>query len=278
MRQLIAKPMNLGVLIRIIRKSHDLTQVGLSEILRCSQSSISKYEDGILEMSAMELIRLCSTLKVPYEVFERCFIDEQIAADSLPRRSTYKIKLPRQYMESCYYNMRALKPLMNYIGQEYGQETLTKYLQEELSFDPGSLYVMDTQCNDKFVKDVLKKFSVNKRDFSKYLNEKLCSFDNHGDLHLFYERSSDAFETYKRFVKKYPLYDCAVEASLLKEEDNYLDIGIRTKREHSLNELFDEYYLQYLQGLGQYAGKTPVKVKAMGRKNSQDVYRVSYAS
>lgn len=269
--------MNFGVLIRVIRKSHDLTQVGLAEILGCSQSSISKYEDGILEMSAMELIRFCSTLKVPYEVFERCFIDEQSLADSLPRRSTYKIKLPRQYLESCHYNMRALKPLLNYLVEQYGQEEVSSFLSDELSFDPSSLYVMDTQCNDLFVKDVLKKFTLNKRDFTKYLNEKLCSFDNHGDLHLFYERSSDALEAYKRFVKKYPLYDCATEVTLQKEEDSYLDIAFRTKREHSLLNTFEDYHLHYLQGLGHYGQKQSVKVKAMGRKNSQDLYRVSYS-
>lgn len=270
--------MNLGILIRIIRKSQGLTQVGLSEILGCSQSSISKYEDGILEMSALELIRFCSTLKVPYEVFERCYIDEQKAADSLPHPSTYKIKLPRHYLESCYYNIRALKPLLNYVDVHFGTDKLNQFLADELSVDPSSLFVMDVQVNDAFVKDLIAKFPVNKRDFNKYLNEEMCSFKNHGDLHLFYERSSDNLEAYKRLVKKYSLYDCAVEASIVKEEDNFIDVAFKTKRDHYLTQAFDDYYLNYLQGFGNYGNKAPVKVKHLSSKNSQDIYRVSYAS
>lgn len=242
----------IGILIKIIRKSHKLTQIELAKIMECSQSSISKFEEGHLEISALEMIKFCQTLKLPYEIFEKCYIDNQQLADINPRNLKIKTKIPLKYGIDGVYNLRAVKPILNYLSMKYGEDLFSERLQNTMDVSLDINYLFDLQVNGKFITDLYDCFEIGNNDFNLYLENSFCRIENHGDFHAYYEKSNSLQDVIKRYVKKHSYYQAATLLEVEGEDQGEFKVKLKTLHRDELLLKNPDYYVRVFQSLQGY--------------------------
>ena len=94
MRQifLITLSMNIGSAIKLIRKSKNLNQGELANLLAISQTALSQIESGISTPSPRTVKKLCETLDIPEPVIYILGIDTTDVPEN--RKDMYNILFP----------------------------------------------------------------------------------------------------------------------------------------------------------------------------------------
>ncbi len=243
----------IGALLKVIRKINGLTQIQMAKILHVSQASISKFEDGILEMSASEMIRLCEELKVPYEAFVKGYLDNKINADFMPRKDVSNFTVRREYLPNCIYNVRAIRPFLQYMESTLGTEKSHKTIKEKMHVDPHYLMMMDSQVNGKFLHDLAELVPFKNKNFLTYLREDFCTDTFHGDCHTLYTKSTSSFDAIRKYLKRSSLYETEFEREIELDKDDRMVVTYQKKNESALDHIVPGYHGIFLENFVGYS-------------------------
>lgn len=242
----------MGLYLKSLRKSHAMTQNELSKILDCGQGSVSKYEEGTMELTAIEMIRICQFLNIPLESFVKCYIDSKKLVTSSLRKEFYQFKIPKKYSTNCIYNIRGVNPLIHFSKLKLTEEKFTEVIKNEMLIDPSYLMIMDGQVNSQFLDDLNSLTPFNQDDFMPFFSTFFRSNFNHGECHDDFQKSKNKLDAIRGYVKNSALYDIEYERTISHDLDGYMKIDYLSKNESSLEKLVKDYHYKFLELMGQY--------------------------
>lgn len=197
---------NTAQIFRVARKVTGLTQVEVANAIGISQSSVSKYESGILQPSALDWFNFCSLVNIDST---KALKDGYIDNCSRIKEFFYKdmgFTVPRRYKQNRQLKVREMLPLVAHYKLQYGDEGWEQ-LTDKLKMDPDYFHVYDASVSLHFLEDFLAHLPGTGKGFLDQAAKLSGNLEMHGELKGFYQNASFAPNVGLAFVKKESLYE-----------------------------------------------------------------------
>lgn len=256
----------IGMFLKAVRKSNKMTQMDMSQIIQCAQGSVSKFEEGVMELSAIEMIRVCDALKIKIETFSRCYLDSKREASPLLRKENDLFKIPKMYTENCVYNIRGLNPLIHFAKKRLTEEKFNNIMVNDMKLDPSYLYLMDGQLNSQFIEDLSFFVEFECDEFASFFCTFFKTFQNHGGCHGEFSKTKSGLSAIKNFVTNSPLYDSAFERRIMFDTSSRIVLNYKIKRDNILENVIKDYHLKFLEQMATYCANHNEEIRIVRRQ------------
>lgn len=165
-------------IIRSVRKSLKINQTALCKELGISQGTLSKLENGILEIHALEWIAFCDKFLIDPNVLTKGFVTFLPEVSQVSTKKGSQIgafKVPAQYSENANLTLHSLFPVLNNLHKNAKHfENFRSEFAESFNIDPDYLFILDHPINESFMAHFLAMKTVKalKLDFKEAENFK----------------------------------------------------------------------------------------------------------
>ncbi len=145
----------ISLIMRSARKFKGITQQDLAKALGCSQSALSKMENGVLIPSAPQWFSFCCVTEIPAYSLVHGFIDRQINAELKSGKIINGHSLPARYLNDRGIKVKHANPFLAFIKEKFGVKEYGSFLKKcKLTQDFFIDY--DNQISFNFLYDVFK--------------------------------------------------------------------------------------------------------------------------
>ncbi len=241
---------NLALIMRSARKYKGITQQELAKALNCSQSALSKMENGVLIPSAPQWFDFCRITEIPPESIVNGFIDRSQRVEVTSAKTNNGHNLPSRYSQNRGMKVRNVVPLLCYICNTYGEETLKSFLKShKVALDFFVDY--DNQVSLNFLYDLFKYFQEQEESTDELLDKIVeCIYkpDSHGSLYRTFSKSKTSVDAVKLYVENMDLYQKDFDIELAGEGSSQLELSLNPNdHAHSFKTLKDKDFCEFIE-------------------------------
>jgi transcriptional regulator with XRE-family HTH domain len=252
----------LGVFLKSLRKSHKLTQLDMAKIIDSTQGSVSKYEEGTMDLTAVEMIKIGKSLNIPLESFVKNYIDARKLVTHVLRKELAPFRIPKIYASHCIYNVRSLNPFIHFAKYKLTEDKFNRVVKNEMHLDPSYLRLMDAQLNSRFMNDLNSLVSFKDDEFQTFFTSFFKSHSHHGDCHDDFKKSKTPLDAVKSYVLNSEVYDCEFQRVVTMSTEKVLKVKYRKSNEFTLDKIVNDYHLKFLELMGKYGNsEDEMKIK-----------------
>jgi hypothetical protein len=199
---------NTARIFRIGRKVIGHTQVDVATALGVSQGTVSKYEAGILQPSALDWFNFCTLVNIDsYRSLKDGYIDNCSRIQEGPHQKM-GFTLPKRYRERQHLMVREVLPLVNTARAEVSDEQWAAWLKST-KLDPDYLYVYDAPLSLSFMQDLVNADVLRSkpRRFLEKAAKSAGDLGLHGNLGPVYNLETDSQGIVRAYLNKTDLYE-----------------------------------------------------------------------
>ena len=216
---------NTARIFRVARKVTGMTQVEVAKAIGISQSSVSKYEAGILQPSALDWFNFCTLVNLDST---KALKDGYIDNCSRIKEFFYKdmgFTTPRRYKQNRHLKVREVLPMLVQYQAQFGEKGWLE-LAEKLKVDPDYFHVYDAPLSLNFLEDFMAQLPGTGKGFLDQAAKLSGDLAMHGDLKSYYQNASFSPNVGLAYVKKTSLYEeiFDVEQSLKGNKQTFVFI------------------------------------------------------
>ncbi len=199
---------NTARIFRIGRKVLGHTQVDVAAALGVSHGTVSKYEAGILQPSALDWFNFCTLVNIDsYRSLKDGYIDNCSRIQEV-FYAKMGFTVAKRYQVRQHLKVREVLPLVHQVQAEAGPAAWDSWLKR-IKMDPDYFHVYDAPLSVNFMQDLLAS-DILKSKPQKFL-EKAARFAgdlaNHGNLRPVYSMETEPFGLLRTYVNKTNLYE-----------------------------------------------------------------------
>lgn len=181
---------NTGKILRALRKYHGINQIEFAQLLDCNQSTLSRIEMGVLELTAMQWLNLVER----YHLDARCITTGKIEQldpikfnlKKSPKYGSFK-KMPKRYDTLRGSTVRSVYPFLKFISHKLGEEKKNELLTS-LKLDPDYFVIQNLPISILAIQDIFlaieEKGLISIDNYQEILNHNDIS-----DTHSFFLES-----------------------------------------------------------------------------------------
>lgn len=259
----------IGRLFRAVRKQCNIRQDELAPQLGTTQGSLSKIENGLAILAAVQWVRFCEITGIPEDSLRTGLVDRQTPAMlSAVEHGTFR--LPMKYARDAGSKVRSVLPFLMYFESLHGHELLDEYLKSQ-RVDPDYFLILDNPISLRFILDLTEKLvsdgQLKPQHFAALAQPAGTSLP-HGRLAREYSLSRTADALLRTLVGHASFYECNFQYSIENTGAQSFALGVTPnphvldlKRRHAqtLANLC-RYREKYFAGFSGYGGIVPVTV------------------
>lgn len=244
---------NTARMFRIGRKVTGVTQKHIADALGVVQGTISKYESGILQPSALDWYNFCNYVNVDsYKSLKEGYIDNCSRIQEMFYQGM-SFSMHKRYKTQQMLKVREILPIVAQAIKEVGEANWLAYLKK-VHMDPDYFYVYDAPLSLLFVQDLLSSGLIKSRT-GKFLENaaRLAGDLNiHGDLKTVYQGEDDSLSIMRAYMKKSKLYEDLFDYQQSMDGRSFRlvitpKIASTNKEEKKFVDLYLNYKIDYLK-------------------------------
>lgn len=196
---------NTGKVLRALRKYMGINQISFAEVLEVNQSTLSRVEKGMLELTAFQWVSLVEK----YKLDARCIVSgkiEQLSEIKFKIGDENKIngfKMPKKYLKFRGSRVRSIRPFLNYLVSHVGEDKLNELLISK-KIDPDYFIIQNLPISIELIQDIfLEIVNLGLLNKSNYTN--LLADQGVGDIHSYFinslKETTDGEVAFKKLIK-----------------------------------------------------------------------------
>ncbi len=243
-------------LIKVVRKLHSVDQTEMASILGVNQSSVSKIERGNAVLSLEGYTQFCLKFNIPLHAHLLDYIDDMKFINlNNSIKFNHSFKIDSRYRNFSSIAVRAIRPLIEFSKNQFGETYLNKKLEEQ-KVDPLYFYKMDNVINPLFLvdfsKQIIKEKNIKLHDI--FSSKNFYTSSVHGNVYESLSSSKTVIEAVEKYVDVSQLYDCNYDRELKKVNKKTIKLTLspRTKYleftkdwEDDKKDLIKNYYYEF---------------------------------
>lgn len=221
----------ISLIMRSARKFKGITQQELAVALECSQSALSKMENGVLIPSAPQWFSFCAITDIPVESFVRGYIDRQQNAEILNGKISNGHNIPSRYLNDRGIKIKMIKPFLSFLAENYGEDSLGSFLKKK-KLSQDYFVDLDNQISLNFIYDFykyMKETETLSADNLKRIAQNFNKSDVHGLLYETLVKTRTPIETLNSFVNNYRHYQADFLISVKDKTVDSITINVKPK-------------------------------------------------
>lgn len=240
----------LSLIMKSARKFKGITQQELARALKCSQSALSKMENGVLIPSAPQWFDFCKITEIPVESLAWGFIDRRTVATVVSDRKANGHNLPSRYSQNRGIKIKHVVPFMDYLFEVSGEECVTKFLKKH-KMTPEYFVDLDNQVSANFVYDLFQNLKENNKIDDENIRGIVKNYGKektHGQNYRDLINTSTPLEALETYVDNYQYYQSDIKLSLDVSDANIL-LKLKPEEHLSSFKIFrDKDFCNFFEG------------------------------
>lgn len=238
---------NTARIFRIGRKVLGKTQVEIAESLSVSQGTISKYEAGILQPSALDWFNFCTYTNIDsYRSLKDGYIDNcSRIQDVFYQKMGFT--LPKRYKQRQVLKVREALPIIMHAKEELGQEGWLEFLKT-VKMDDDYFHVYDATLSLNFVQDLLSSEALKSkpRKFLEKAARLSSDLSSHGNLKSSYLLENDSQGLVRSYMNKTGMYEDVFTYQQIQQNGSLrLELQPKISGENLADQKFLDLYMEY---------------------------------
>lgn len=228
---------NIAKVVKLIRLRSNLEQVEFTRVVGISQATLSKIENGKLEISAGQYRDLTRIYNISEYEWDHGILDSAKPVKYTEKSKSIKDSLcylPSRFNHHCGSSVRTTIPFINYAKSALGVDVWMDFLKKKGIYKRSEnyFYDYDNTLNLNFILDLLgaigQKSTVNAQTL-KNIAASASTQTPHGLLNQFFLKSIEPLDRARSLVKKANVYDVDTACSIINDTGTELDIEIKAK-------------------------------------------------
>ena len=253
----------LAGILNCARRAKHLTEAHAAGRIGITPAEYVKMESGTLEPTVFQWSQLTELFDIPKDALKYGFLDRQTVAEIRSGRVENGFHLPQRYSDYKCLKVRALLPVLQYIGDKKGGVFLSRTLHE-LDMEENFFMSLDNQIGLRFLEDLLC-IVFPEEDLDYPVLEVICAYSasvrSHGTLSLAYKDAGSGIELIRQFVRHSSRYQALFSCELAADSDRKLEIKIVPKVD--IGCLSDQYLVKTLVFLEEFRIEQFRKIPAL---------------
>lgn len=222
---------NLSLIMRSARKYKGITQQELAKALNCSQSALSKMENGVLTPSAPQWFDFCRITEIPVESLVWGYIDRENTAEVISDKTTNGHNLPYRYSQDRGLKVKYIIPFLTYLCKHHGRDDAISFLKSH-KISQEFFVDLDNQVSLNFLYDIFKFFQSKGWDNKDVLGQVTAYFahaNTHGRTFDTIIKSNDSFDAVSNYVQNFKSYQNDFKLSISGKDQTRMELTVKPR-------------------------------------------------
>lgn len=197
-----------GDLVKCARMNLKVSQIDLAKIINCSQSFISKIENGSLVPDAFQWMVLSDFLKFPADSLRYGYLDKGILIKPRDDKRESGFALPKEYQKGRAANLKFIAPLIETLEEVKGENYYRDFLKNQ-SIDPAFGVNFSHQINYNFFEKTLSETSSSlpsDQELGILCANKFAQERSHGIFWQSYKKQKSSLKSIEIYIRNMKSY------------------------------------------------------------------------